>query len=110
MGSVRGQPLRAIYKLASSTARNSVSRGRPKGLVAGIWGSISAHSASVTSLAYPCPPRSYFRRVISVHILCLDNCFDTTIMLQPTEITQFISGQPLSPDTVGEVYEARVLL
>jgi hypothetical protein len=34
--------------------------------------------------------------VISVHILCLDDCFDTTIMTQPTEITQFIFGQPLS--------------
>jgi hypothetical protein len=35
------------------------------------------------------------RRVISVHILCLDDCLDTTIMPQPTEITQFIFGQPL---------------
>jgi hypothetical protein len=34
--------------------------------------------------------------VISVHILCLDDCFNTTIMPQPTEITQFIFGQPLS--------------
>jgi hypothetical protein len=34
--------------------------------------------------------------VVSVHILCLDDCFNTTIMLQPTEITQFIFGQPLS--------------
>jgi hypothetical protein len=33
--------------------------------------------------------------VISVHILCLDDCFATTIMPQPTEITQFIFGQPL---------------
>jgi hypothetical protein len=33
--------------------------------------------------------------VISVHILCLDDCLDTTIMPQPTEITQFIFGQPL---------------
>src|SRR6202011_6221410 len=66
-----------------------------KGLAAGICGSISAHSASVTSLAYRCPSRSYFRRVISVHILCLDDCFTTTIMPQPTEITQFIFGQPL---------------
>ena len=39
--------------------------------------------------------RSYFRRVISVHILYLDDCFATTIMPQPTEITQFIFGQPL---------------
>ena len=29
------------------------------------------------------------------HILCLDDCFNTTIMPQPTEITQFIFGQPL---------------
>jgi hypothetical protein len=34
--------------------------------------------------------------VISVHILCLDDCFLTTIMSQPTEITQFIFGRPLS--------------
>jgi hypothetical protein len=33
--------------------------------------------------------------VISVHILCLDDCFTTTNMPQPTEITQFIFGQPL---------------
>jgi hypothetical protein len=34
--------------------------------------------------------------VISVHILCLDDCFATTIMPQLTEITQFIFGRPLS--------------
>src|SRR6266446_1016563 len=74
-GSIRHwQPVRAIYKIASSTARNSISRGRPKGLAAGICGSISAHSASVTLLAYRCPSRSYFRRVISLHIVCLDDC------------------------------------
>jgi hypothetical protein len=28
--------------------------------------------------------------------LCLDDYFSTTIMPQPTEITQFIFGQPLS--------------
>src|SRR6267378_509838 len=44
------------------------------GLAAGICGSISAHSASVTLLAYRCPSRSYFRRVISLHIVCLDDC------------------------------------
>ena len=32
----------------------------------------------------------------SVHILCLNDCFATIIMPQPTEITQFIFGQPLS--------------
>src|SRR6516162_6181741 len=32
----------------------------------------------------------------SVHMLCLDDCFATTTMPQPTEITQFIFGQPLS--------------
>ena len=30
-------------------------------------------------------------------MLCLDHCFATTIMPQPTEITQFIFGQPLRP-------------
>jgi hypothetical protein len=34
--------------------------------------------------------------VISVHMLCLDDCFATTTMPQLTEITQFIFGQPLS--------------
>src|SRR6516162_4416742 len=34
--------------------------------------------------------------MISVHILCLDDCFATTTMPQLTEITQFIFGQPLS--------------
>src|SRR6516164_8905984 len=35
--------------------------------------------------------------VISVHMLCLDDCFATTTMTQTTEITQFIFGQPLNP-------------
>jgi len=39
--------------------------------------------------------RSYFCRVISVHMMCLDDCYTTTMMPQPTEITQFIFGQPL---------------
>jgi hypothetical protein len=29
-------------------------------------------------------------------MLCLDDCFPTIMMSQPTEITQFISNQPLS--------------
>src|SRR3984893_14502934 len=68
------QPVRAIYKIASSTARKLVSRGRPNALRAGMEGSITAHSASVRSLAYRCPARSYFGRVISVHMLYLDDC------------------------------------
>src|SRR6266404_5902283 len=68
------QPVRAIYKIASSTARKLVSRGRPNALRAGIEGSITAHSASVRSLAYRCPARSYFERVISVHMLYLGDC------------------------------------
>src|SRR6516165_3265788 len=98
-----------MYKIASSTLRNSVPRGRPKRLAGGICGSINAHSASVRSLAERCPSRSYFWRVILLHILCLDDCFPTTIMPQPAEITQFIFGQPLSPgarrrdDAVGGV-------
>jgi hypothetical protein len=38
-----------------------------------------------------------------VHILCLDDCVATTIMTQPTEITQFIFGRPLrvAPEAVG---------
>jgi hypothetical protein len=39
--------------------------------------------------------------VISVHILCLGDYFNTTIVPQPTEITQFIFGQPLSRDAAG---------
>jgi hypothetical protein len=31
------------------------------------------------------------RRMISVHMLCLDDCFVTTMMPQPVEITQFVS-------------------
>ncbi len=46
-----GQPVRAIYKIASTIARKSVPRGRPRGLRAGRRGSITAHSASVRSLA-----------------------------------------------------------
>jgi hypothetical protein len=34
--------------------------------------------------------------VISVHMLCLDDCLATTIITQLTEITQFIFGQPLN--------------
>src|ERR1700730_16996783 len=68
------QPVRAIYKIASSTARKLVSRGRPNALRAGMEGSITAHSASVRSLAYRCPARSYFGRVISVHMLYLGDC------------------------------------
>src|SRR3984893_8513177 len=68
------QPVRAIYKIASSTARQLVSRGRPNALRAGMEGSITAHSASVRSLAYRCPARSYFGRVISVHMLYLGDC------------------------------------
>src|SRR3984893_12407607 len=68
------QPVRAIYKIASSTARKLVSRGRPNALRAGMEGSITAHSASVRSLAYRCPARSYFGRVISVQMLYLGDC------------------------------------
>src|SRR5882762_3634053 len=68
------QPVRAIYKIASSTARKLVSRGRPNALRAGMEGSITAHSPSVRSLAYRCPARSYFGRVISVHMLYLGDC------------------------------------
>jgi hypothetical protein len=46
------------------------------------------------------------RRVISVHILCLDDCLDTTIMPQPTEITQFIFGQPLREPELSPVVSA----
>jgi hypothetical protein len=35
-------------------------------------------------------------RVAVVHILYLSDCLTTTILAQPTEITQFIFGQPLS--------------
>src|SRR6516225_3041516 len=42
---------------------------------------------------------------MSVHMLCLDDCFATTTMPQPTKITQFIFGQPLRPlKAYGEVH------
>jgi hypothetical protein len=44
--------------------------------------------------------------VISVHILCLDDCFLTTIMSQPTEITQFIFGRPLRENSRSEALSA----
>ena len=34
--------------------------------------------------------------------MCLGDCFNTTIVPQPTEITQFIFGQPLSLMTAAE--------
>jgi hypothetical protein len=46
--------------------------------------------------------------VISVHILCLDDCFNTTIMSQLTEITQFIFGQPLTGKMPLQVLAAAV--
>jgi predicted nucleotide-binding protein with TIR-like domain len=39
-------------------------------------------------------------------MLCLDDCYSTTIMPQLTEITQFIFGQPLRADK-GEMMKAR---
>jgi len=47
--------------------------------------------------------------VISVHILCSDDCFTTTIMPQPTEITQFIFGQPLSFEQAVQSAKARTV-
>src|SRR6516164_7601909 len=46
--------------------------------------------------------------MISVHMLCLDDCFATTTMPQPTEITQFIFGQPLSRKFVTSIDAAQV--
>jgi len=40
-------------------------------------------------------------------MLCLDVCIVTTTMPQPTEITQFIFGQPLRP--IGFGLKAEVL-
>jgi hypothetical protein len=48
---VKGSGWDMADKIASSTLRNSVSRGRPKRFTAGMCGAISAHSASVRSLA-----------------------------------------------------------
>jgi hypothetical protein len=51
IGSIRQYyAVRVMYGIAFSTARKVVSHGRPKGLTAGICGSISAHSASFRSL------------------------------------------------------------
>src|SRR6516164_7296976 len=38
--------------------------------------------------------------------LCLDDCFATTILTQLTEITQFIFGQPLSPEDTSPPWRA----
>src|SRR4029077_13701960 len=54
--------------------RVSVFGGRPKRLRCGNRGSIIAHSASLRSLEYPNPLRSYFERVILVHMLYLVDC------------------------------------
>src|SRR5215469_9869816 len=51
--------------------RGSVPRGRPNSLRTGIKCSINAYSASLRLLASRCTARSYFRRVISVHMLPL---------------------------------------
>src|SRR5512134_2484445 len=65
-----------MQNIASTTARISVSRGRPTRNVAGMCGSISAHSSSVVSLAYRSPSRRCLMRVISVHdILGLRLCW-----------------------------------
>src|SRR3974377_34807 len=50
------------------TARMSVRRLPPPGLVGGIKGSTYAHSSSVKSLGYLRWSRSYFARFSSVHI------------------------------------------
>jgi hypothetical protein len=44
------QPLEAMYRIASTTARKSVVRGRPPRLAAGSIGEIKAHSRAVKSL------------------------------------------------------------
>ena len=47
----QGQPERKTYRMAFTTSRRSVVLGRPRACGAGIWGSITRHSASVRSLA-----------------------------------------------------------
>src|SRR5271167_1093949 len=55
--------------------RSAVFGGRPNRLRCGRWGEITSHSASVTSLEYRKPFRSYCGRVISVHMWCLADCW-----------------------------------
>src|SRR5262245_12806985 len=66
-GSARhGQPVHSTYRIALTTSRKLVVRGRPIPAGSGITGSIKAHSASVVSLAKRSSSRRYCNRVISV--------------------------------------------
>lgn len=55
------QPVPAMYWMAFQTSRSRILRGRPTREGGGMNGSTIAHSASVQSLAYRVPLRTWFR-------------------------------------------------
>src|SRR3974390_247199 len=79
------------------TARMSVRRLPPPGLVGGIKGSTYAHSSSVKSLGYLRWSRSYFARFSSVHIDGPPANQTTSFESYMIQSTQEVSKRTLSP-------------
>ena len=96
LGNIRHwQPVGAMQRIASNTSRNRVVRGRPVALRGGIKGAISAHSASVRSLAYLLPARACWRRVSSVRAIVTSVRLRNRTESQPAELTQSVSNRAL---------------
>ena len=89
--SPRRRPVVAMWRIASTTSRRSVVRGRPILLGAGISGAISARSASPASLAYLPPLRPYRRRVNSVQAMGISVPSRKRTESQVAGFTQLIS-------------------
>jgi hypothetical protein len=76
-------PEQARQRALAALARTRINQliaghaGHPNRFVGGNDGAIKFHSSSVRSLAQRRPDRSYWRRVISVHMVCSLLCFDT---------------------------------
>ena len=83
--------------------RTLVSRGRPTRNLAGMCGSISAHSSSVVSLAYRSPSRRYLMRVISVHDIFGSPSLTPRQNHKWLESLNSIFGQPLRFLTPGAI-------
>lgn len=88
----------AIYGIASKTSRRSAVRERPTRRGAGSSGAISLHSASLTSLAYLPPLRSYRLWVSSVQAIVVSVQLRNRTESQPAKFTQPVSDQPLRAD------------
>src|SRR5271157_5448993 len=69
--------------------------GRPRPDLAGSWGSITAHSASVKSLEYRRPLRACFVRVVSVHMCHSVDASQHRLNHKPLISPNFFSGQTL---------------